>query len=175
MQAGLSAPWPGLEIGAHARLQLADVPAEGGEIAGRERRQRAVRDRARQRLDLMRGNIGQRLEGRALVCAGETLRRRIEDQEHAPRGRKGNAGRELRQLALARALVEHGSALREGGDADTGARAPSESRRDLARLEAESFQGGEGGTDGERELRAGDEARWGAGLLLDPDACATIV
>src|SRR5262245_28520656 len=63
LRAGIGAPLPWREIGAHERLQLADMVAEGGEIAGRECRQRAVRDRARQRLDLTRGNIGQGLEG----------------------------------------------------------------------------------------------------------------
>src|SRR4029450_704723 len=171
-RAGVGAPLPRREIGTHGRLQLADMVAEGGEIAGRERRQRAVRDRARQRLDLTRGDFGPGLEGRAFACACEPFRRRIEDQEHAPRGRERNAGSELRQLALARPLVEHRPALREGGDADAGARASSEPCRDLARVEPEPFQRGESGTDGKRQLRAGAEPRVRRDRLLDSERVA---
>ena len=80
------------------------------------------------------GEVGKLVEGCRFARPGEPLRARIEDEKHAPCGREGEPGSELRQsISGTRASIEDCAALLEGEDADAGAPAALKSPRDLLR------------------------------------------
>src|SRR5690348_3581057 len=103
----------------------------------------------------------------------QSLARRVEQQQHAPRRREGEARDYRRRVgARAQAAIDEEAAAVESADTDAGARAAADRLGEIGAGEAHAVQAGERRSDGQSELRAGAEAGMLRARLVDNDARA---
>ena len=157
--AGEASALGGGEVVADRALDLADRAAEAGEILlhqrGHQPHQHQVREVGRA---LLRKRL-QRPERGALGLAEQAALGTIEHQQDAPGARERHA-RDHRRMGAggASAAVHDEAAFLEGADADAGARAAIEPRRQRGHRDGKLEQRAERFAHGQRELRAGAQA-----------------